>query len=159
MKNILNSKISVFSLIKYTFPTVIMMVFFAMYSIVDGMFVSRYVGPNALSSINIVYPMISLLIGVSVMLATGGNAIVSKLMGENKESEARKNFTLIAFSAVVIGMVIATLSLLFIKFFIKFPSCFWTIYPFFICIFYRCKFFLSFYSKYSHFIYFAKSIK
>lgn len=115
MKNILNSKISVFSLIKYTFPTVIMMVFFAMYSIVDGMFVSRYVGPNALSSINIVYPMISLLIGVSVMLATGGNAIVSKLMGENKESEARKNFTLIALSAVVIGMVIAVLSLIFIK--------------------------------------------
>ena len=115
MKNILNSKISVLSLIKCTFPTVIMMVFFALYSIVDGMFVSRYVGPNALSSINIVYPMISLLIGISVMLATGGNAIVSKLMGEKNESEARKNFTLIALSAVVIGMVIAVLSLIFIK--------------------------------------------
>lgn len=115
MVNSLNSKVSVLSLIKHTLPTVIMMIFFAMYSIVDGMFVSRYVGSNALSSINIVYPMISLLIGVSVMLATGGNAVVSKLMGENKEKEAKESFTLIVLSTVIIGFIIAAVLLVFIK--------------------------------------------
>lgn len=115
MNNILDSKTSIFSLIKHTLPTIIMMIFFAMYSIVDGMFVSRYVGANALSSINIVYPMISLLIGISVMLATGGNAIVSKLMGEKKHKEAKESFTLIVLSAVVLGVIIALISLLFIK--------------------------------------------
>ncbi|WP_294406518.1 MATE family efflux transporter [uncultured Clostridium sp.] len=115
MKNILESKTSIPSLIKHTLPTVIMMIFFAMYSIVDGMFVSRYVGANALSSINIVYPMISLLIGISVMLATGGNAIVSRLLGEKKEREAKEGFTLIVVSAVIIGIIIAIISLIFIK--------------------------------------------
>ena len=63
MENSLNRNLSLLSLIKITLPIVIMMVFFAMYSIVDGMFVSRFVGPNALSAINIVYPVISMLIG------------------------------------------------------------------------------------------------
>lgn len=99
MENSLNRNLSLLSLIKITLPIVIMMVFFAMYSIVDGMFVSRFVGPNALSAINIVYPVISMLIGISVMLATGGNAIVSKLIGEKNEKEAKENFTLIIISA------------------------------------------------------------
>lgn len=119
MENSLNRNLSLLSLIKITLPTVIMMVFFAMYSIVDGMFVSRFVGPNALSAINIVYPVISMLIGISVMLATGGNAIVSKLIGEKNEKEAKENFTLIIISALVIGILIALISIIFIDDIIK----------------------------------------
>ena len=119
MENSLNRNLSLLSLIKITLPIVIMMVFFAMYSIVDGMFVSRFVGPNALSAINIVYPVISMLIGISVMLATGGNAIVSKLIGEKNEKEAKENFTLIIISALVIGILIALISIIFIDDIIK----------------------------------------
>ena len=119
MENSLNRNLSLLSLIKITLPIVIMMVFFGMYSIVDGMFVSRFVGPNALSAINIVYPVISMLIGISVMLATGGNAIVSKLIGEKNEKEAKENFTLIIISALVIGILIALISVIFIDDIIK----------------------------------------
>ena len=114
MENSLNEKVSMPSLIKSTLPTVIMMVFFAMYGIVDGMFVSRVVGPNALSAINIVYPVISIIIGISIMLATGGNAIVSKLIGENKHKEAKENFTLIIASALILGVVSAVICTVFI---------------------------------------------
>ena len=115
MSNSLGKKITFFSLIKYTMPTVIMMIFFSLYTIIDGMFVSRFVGSNALSAINIVYPIIFIMIGISVMLATGGSAIVAKSMGEGKSQEAKENFTLITIVAVILGIVISAISLLYIK--------------------------------------------
>lgn len=115
MNNSLSKKVSLASLFKSTLPTVIMMVFFATYSIVDGMFVSRFVGSNALSAVNIVYPLLSLFIGISVMFATGGNAIVSKLMGEKKEQKARECFSLIVVVTLVTGILIGVISLIFIK--------------------------------------------
>ncbi|CEN24819.1 MATE family efflux transporter [Paraclostridium sordellii] len=115
MSNSLENKISLTSLIKYTFPTVVMMVFFSLSTIIDGIFISRYVGANALSATNIVYPVINILIGVSVMFATGGNAIVAKFMGEGKNQEAKETFTLITLSALTTGLIVAVLSIIFIK--------------------------------------------
>lgn len=114
MTNSLGKKITFFNLIKLTLPTVIMMIFFSLYTIIDGIFVSRYVGSNALSSLNIVFPIISLLIGISIMLATGGSAIVAKLMGEGKYKEARENFTLIVLTSIISGIVIAIICFIFI---------------------------------------------
>ncbi|WP_243159351.1 MATE family efflux transporter [Clostridium sp. SM-530-WT-3G] len=113
--NKLNEKVTLLSLFKSTLPTATMMVFFAVYSIVDGMFVSRFVGSNALSAVNIVYPLISLLIGISVMFATGGNAIVSRLMGEKKEQKAREIFSLIFIVTIITGIIIGVISIIFIK--------------------------------------------
>ncbi|RDY27745.1 MATE family efflux transporter [Romboutsia weinsteinii] len=115
MSKSLESKINLISLIKYTLPTVIMMVFFSLSTIIDGVFVSRYVGSNALSATNIVYPVINILIGISIMFATGGNAIVAKYMGEGKDQEAKETFTLITLSAIVTGLIVAVLSIIFIK--------------------------------------------
>ncbi|XTR36922.1 MATE family efflux transporter [Paraclostridium tenue] len=115
MSSSLENKISLTSLIKYTFPTVIMMVFFSLSTIIDGIFVSRYVGSNALSATNIVYPVINILIGISVMFATGGNAIVAKYMGEGKNQEAKETFTLITLSALVAGLIVSVFSTIFIK--------------------------------------------
>ena len=115
MNNSLSKKVTLSSLFRSTLPTVIMMLFFAMYSIVDGMFVSRFVSSNALSAVNIVYPLISLLIGISVMFATGGNAIVSRLMGEKKDQEAREFFSLIFIVTIITGIIIGGVSLIFIK--------------------------------------------
>ncbi|GAA0103919.1 MATE family efflux transporter [Paraclostridium sordellii] len=115
MSNSLENKISLTSLIKYTFPTVVMMVFFSLSTIIDGIFVSRYVGSNALSATNIVYPVINILIGISVMFATGGNAIVAKFMGEGKNQEAKETFTLITLSSLTTGLIISVLSIIFIK--------------------------------------------
>lgn len=115
MSHVLGKKITFLSLIRYTLPTIVMMVFFALYTIVDGMFISRFVGANALSSTNIVYPVINILIGIGVMFATGGSALVAKSMGEDKTIEARQHFTLITIAALVLGIALSIGCLLFIK--------------------------------------------
>ena len=115
MENALEKKVTLTSLIKYTLPTVVMMMFFSLYTIVDGMFISKFVGANALSATNIVYPVINILIGIGVMFATGGSAIVAKTMGENKNEEAREYFTIITISAVAVGIVVEIICIIFMK--------------------------------------------
>ena len=115
MKNLFDTKITFLSLIKLTLPTVIMMIFFSLYTIIDGIFVSNLVSSNALSSINIVFPIINLLIGIGVMFATGGSAIVAKTMGEGNNKKARENFSIITLSALICSLIIAVISILFIK--------------------------------------------
>ncbi len=73
MTNSIAQKFNVFSLLKFAFPTMVMMVFMSLYTIVDGIFVSRLVGSNALSAVNIVYPVINLMFACGIMLSTGGS--------------------------------------------------------------------------------------
>ena len=115
MENSLEKKVTLTSLIRYTLPTVVMMMFFSLYTIIDGMFISKFVGSNALSATNIVYPVINILIGIGVMFATGGSAVVAKTMGENKNEHAREYFTLITISAVIVGIVVEIISIVFMK--------------------------------------------
>ena len=115
MNNTLQNKITCTSLIRYTLPTIIMMVFFSCYTIIDGMFISRFVSSNALSALNIVFPVINLLLGVGIMFATGGSAIVAKKMGEGKIEESRENFSLITISALIMGFIIEIITLIFMK--------------------------------------------
>lgn len=115
MSHTFDQKTTFGSLIKHTFPTIIMMVFFSFYTIVDGIFISRFVSSNALSATNIVYPLVGLLLGVSVMFATGGSAIVARRMGEKKEEEAREAFTLIITTIAILGVMIGAVVLAFIK--------------------------------------------
>ena len=115
MENSLQKKITFMSLIKYTFPTVVMMIFFSFYTIVDGIFISRFVGADALSASNIVFPVINLVLGVGIMFATGGSAIVATKMGEGEIKQARENFTLIAISALVLGIIIEIITIIFMK--------------------------------------------
>ena len=78
----INQEITPGGLLKFAAPSIVMMVFMSLYTIVDGIFVSRFLGSNALSSVNIVYPVINVAIAISTMLGTGGSAIISKYMGE-----------------------------------------------------------------------------
>lgn len=103
------------SLLKFTAPTVIMMVFMSMYQMVDGVFVSNFVGENALSALNITYPVPSIIIAVSVMLTTGGSAIIAKNMGEGKQREAKENFSFIILTGLLVGVLFQILGLLFLK--------------------------------------------
>lgn len=115
MNNTLQNKITLTSLIRYTLPTIIMMVFFSCYTIIDGMFISRFVSSNALSALNIVFPVINLVLGVGIMFATGGSAIVAKKMGEGKIEEARENFSLITISSLIMGFIIEIITIIFMK--------------------------------------------
>lgn len=90
MSTSINQNFTARTLLTFAMPSIIMMVFMSFYTIVDGIFVSRFVGSNALSSLNIVYPAINILIAIASMLATGGTAIISKYLGQNKKREANE---------------------------------------------------------------------
>ncbi|MTO09488.1 MATE family efflux transporter [Turicibacter sanguinis] len=103
----------------FTIPTMIMMVFLSLYTIIDGIFVSRFVGQAALSAINITLPLSTLTWGVAIMFATGGSAIVAKKLGEGKTLEAKQNFTLIVICSTIIGIVLMLIELIFLDPIIK----------------------------------------
>jgi len=109
--NILDQKWSAGSLLCFAFPTIVMMIFMGLYTIVDTIFVAQFVNTDALSSINIVCPVINcpvinVTVGLGTMIATGGNAIVSKKMGASESQEAKENFTLLVITGAVIGFAI-----------------------------------------------------
>ena len=104
--NILDQKWSAGSLLRFAFPTITMMIFMGLYTIVDTIFVAQFVNTDALSSINIVCPIINAAVGLGTMLATGGNAIVSRKMGAGEGQEAKEAFTLLMITGAVIGFLI-----------------------------------------------------
>ena len=80
------------NVILFTLPTIAMSLFMSFYTMVDGLFVSRLIGMNALSAINLTAPVISLVTAVSTMLATGGSAVIMKKMGEKKRNRSQTGF-------------------------------------------------------------------
>ena len=112
--NKLDQDFGVLSLLKFTGPSIIMLVFVSMYVMVDAVFVSNFVGSDALSALNIVYPVTSVVLAVSVMLATGGGAIIAKNMGEGKDREAREKFSLLILTGLVLGVVLTVFGIVFL---------------------------------------------
>lgn len=106
-ENVLDQKWTTLSLLRFAFPTIVMMIFMGLYTIVDTIFISQFINTNALSAINIVCPVINVTVGLGAMIATGGNAIVSRKMGANKGREAKGNFTLLVIMGAAIGFVIS----------------------------------------------------
>ena len=109
MQNDISKEFSLGGLLRFTFPTIIMMMFVATYIIADGIFVSRFVGTAALSAINIVYPLINVMLGVGIMLGTGGSAIIGR------EHLARRHFTLLTLFAIAMGLILSLLCFVFIE--------------------------------------------
>lgn len=115
MINPLARQINIKSILSFTLPTICMMMFLSLYTIVDGMFVSAFVSTDALSSLNIAYPMINVIFGVALMFASGGSAIVAKKLGEKNDNEARENLTFIYVMGFIIGIVFAVFVNVFIE--------------------------------------------
>ncbi len=101
------------SLLKFIFPTIILMVFLSSYTSVDGAFVSRIINEDALAAVNIVYPFINLVIAIGLMYATGSNAIISSCLGAKKENEARCFFSLIYLVGIASGAILIVVGSLF----------------------------------------------
>ena len=115
MSNTLKKEFTFSQLFIFALPSIVMMVFMSLYSIVDGFFVSRFVSTDALSALNIIYPIQSILVGISVMFGTGGSAVVAKKMGEQDYVGANSAFSYITlFGAIVVGAV-SILTLIFIE--------------------------------------------
>ena len=103
------------SLLRFALPTVLMNLFVGLYYIVDGVCVAQFVGTDALAAMNITYPTFFTAMAISIMMATGGSAVVAKKMGEGKEQEARADFTFLTLVTLGAGIVFSLLCLLNLK--------------------------------------------
>ena len=115
MSNSIAKDFKFFSLLRFALPTMVMMIFMSLYSIVDGIFISRLLGTNALSAANIVYPVISIVFAVGIMLSTGGSALIAKKLGEGKEKEAREDFSFLTLVSFLFGIAILLIGNIFIE--------------------------------------------
>ena len=99
-------------LLRYTAPTALMMVFTSIYGIVDGLFVSNFVGVDSFAALNLVYPFVMMLSALGFMMGTGGTALVAKTLGEGDKQRANglfSLFVLVTFSVgIVCGVVVFT---------------------------------------------------
>lgn len=104
--NIFDRAWSAGSLLRFALPSMVMMLFMGLYTVMDTIFVARFVDTNALSAINIICPVVNVTVGLGTMLATGGNAIISRQMGARKNQEAREDFTLLILAGTAVGLCI-----------------------------------------------------
>lgn len=102
-------------LFHFTFPSIIMMIFTSIYSVVDGFFVSNFAGKTAFASINLVMPFIIILGSLGFMIGTGGTALVSRILGEGDEKKANHYFSMLIWLSLLIGIVLAILGLAFMR--------------------------------------------
>ncbi len=100
-------------LLKYTLPSMIMMVFMSTYSIIDGVFVSTFVGEGALAAVNLVMPLLGIVMAVGLMFATGGNAVIAKLLGQGKKREAQEFLTVLYIIGGILGAILTGIVLIF----------------------------------------------
>ena len=102
-------------LLRFTMPSIIMMVFTSIYSIVDGFFVSNFVGKTPFAAVNFIIPVLMILGCVGFMFGTGGSALIAKTLGEGKQEKANELFTLIIVSTTVFGAALGVLGFVFIR--------------------------------------------
>ena len=102
-------------LIRFTLPSIAMMIFMSIYGVVDGFFVSNYAGKTPFAAVNLIYPFLMILSTAGFMFGTGGSAIVAKKFGEGKPQEANKNFSLFVYVAAIIGVVLTILGVIFVR--------------------------------------------
>ena len=112
--NAFDRKFNIAKLLKFSIPSMLMMMILSMYQCVDGLFVSNFVDTNGLGAINIVYPFIFIGLGISLMIGTGGSALIGKALGEQKREEANSIFTFILIFALLIAIFTGILGTVFL---------------------------------------------
>lgn len=105
MKIQLGDHFSYKKLIRFVLPPILMMVFTSIYGVVDGFFISNYTGKTAFAAVNLIMPFLMILGSIGFMLGTGGTAIVSKLLGEKRDTEAKQYFSLFIVVTLISGLI------------------------------------------------------
>lgn len=102
-------------LIKFTLPTIIMMVFTSIYGVVDGLFISNVVKGEAFASVNLIMPAIMIVGTIGFMFGTGGSAIISKTLGEGDTKKANRYFSMLVYLEIILGMIFTIIGLIFLE--------------------------------------------
>lgn len=102
-------------LIRFTIPAITMMIFTSIYSVVDGIFVSNFVGSAPFAALNLIFPAVMMLGAVGFMIGTGGSALVAKTLGEGKSDQANRYFSMLILCVVISGLALTVLGLLTVR--------------------------------------------
>lgn len=114
MKIQLSEHFTYHKLLRFVFPSIVMMIFTSIYSVVDGLFVSNFAGKTALASINLVFPVLMGLSALGFMIGTGGSAIVAKTLGEGEKEKANEYFSMLVYVTAIGGILLSMLGALMI---------------------------------------------
>lgn len=115
MKIHLYDKFDYKKLLKFTLPSIVMMIFTSIYSVIDGLFISNFVGTTPFAAVNLIYPYIMILGSFGFMFGAGGSALVSKLLGEGNAKKANAVFSLLVYVTVALGAVLAVVGVFVLR--------------------------------------------
>lgn len=101
-------------LFRFVFPSVVMMLFTSIYGMVDGLFVSNYVGTTPFAAINLIWPVIMMLAALGFMVGTGGTAVVAKTFGEGEPEKANRYFSMLVYATIIGGIALAVIGIPFL---------------------------------------------
>lgn len=102
-------------LLRFVFPSIIMMIFTSIYGVVDGFFVSNYVGKTPFAAVNLIMPLLMAIGSIGFMLGTGGSALVAKTCGEGDSERANRYFSMTIYTAILLGTILAAISFCLIR--------------------------------------------
>jgi len=100
---------------RFALPSIVMMVFTSIYGVVDGTFVSNFVGKTPFAAVNLVWPFLMILGAFGFMIGTGGSALVAKTLGEDKKEDANRYFTMLITLVIILGILLTILGLIVIR--------------------------------------------
>lgn len=102
-------------LLRFVFPSIVMMIFTSIYGVVDGIFVSNFVGKTPFAAINLIMPLLMGLGTVGFMIGAGGGALVSKTLGEGQPEKANQYFSMLVWITVISGIVLTAIGLMVLR--------------------------------------------
>lgn len=102
-------------LLRFVFPSIIMMIFTSIYGVVDGFFVSNYVGKTSFAAVNLIMPLLMAIGSIGFMLGTGGSALVAKTCGEGDSERSNRYFSMTIYTALLLGTILAAISFCLIR--------------------------------------------
>lgn len=115
MKIQLSDHFTTSRLLRFVFPSIIMMIFTSIYGVVDGLFVSNYVGKTPFAAVNLIMPFLMIMGAVGFMFGTGGSAVVSQALGEGNPGKANQYFSMMVYIVIGSGIVLTLAGLLFLR--------------------------------------------
>lgn len=101
------------NLLKFIMPTVFMMIVTSIYGVVDGFFVSNFVGKNAFAAVNLIMPVLMAIGAFGFMIGTGGSALVAKTLGEGQKEKANQYFSMLTYVIIIFSLIITIIGFIF----------------------------------------------
>ena len=114
MKIQLSDHFSYSRLLRFVFPSIVMMIFTSIYGVVDGLFVSNFVGKTPFAAINLIWPVLMALGALGFMIGTGGSAIIAKTLGEGDRRRANQIFSMLVVVTVIGGLLLTVVGMVFL---------------------------------------------